>query len=155
LFLEQHLEKQHVKVETRFSPAPPPIEANPQQIQQVFLNLLNNACDAMTEGGTVILETNTGVGDDGRDYVIASVEDNGTGIPQEKQAHIFEPFFTTKDLHRGTGLGLSIASKIIRRHHGTIELHSAPGAGSKFTLRFPIPDCVEGKEAFAEKEMPS
>jgi two-component system, NtrC family, sensor kinase len=137
LFLEQHLEKLRIKLETRFSPDLPLIEANPQQLQQVFLNLLNNACDAMPDGGAVILETTTQVEHDGTPYAVVSIEDNGSGIPKEKQAHIFEPFFTTKDLHRGTGLGLSIAAKIIRQHQGTIELHSVPGAGSKFTLRFP------------------
>ncbi len=155
LFLEQHLQKQRVKVETHFSPNLPSIEANPQQLQQVFLNLLNNACDAMPEGGVVVLKTNASLGEDGKEYVVVSVEDNGAGIPQEKQAHIFEPFFTTKDLHRGTGLGLSIASKIIRQHHGNIELHSVPGVGSKFTLRFPVIDAKIREESLAEKEMPS
>jgi two-component system, NtrC family, sensor kinase len=155
LFFEQHLQKQNVKVETHFSPNLPPIKANPQQLQQVFLNLLNNACDAMPEGGVIILETNASLGEDGKEYVVVSVEDNGSGIPQEKQAHIFEPFFTTKDLHRGTGLGLSITSNIIRQHHGNIELHSVPGVGSKFTLRIPVMDSTMQEEALAEKEMPS
>jgi signal transduction histidine kinase len=70
--------------------------------------------------------------------VVASVADNGTGIAEEKQGQIFEPFFTTKDLRRGTGLGLSIAAKIIRQHQGAIELHSIPGSGTKFTIRFPV-----------------
>jgi two-component system, NtrC family, sensor kinase len=155
LFLEQHLQKQRIKVETHFSPGLPPIEANSQQLQQVFLNLLNNACDAMPEGGTVVIETTSILGEDRKTYAVVSVEDNGAGIPEEKQAHIFEPFFTTKDLHRGTGLGLSIASKIIRQHHGTIELHSVPGVGSKFTLRFPVLDSTAREEALAEKEIPS
>jgi two-component system, NtrC family, sensor kinase len=156
LFLEQHLEKLQVKVETRFSPDLPPIEANPQQLQQVFLNLLNNACDAMPDGGAVAMETTTQVEHDGTTYAVISIEDNGTGIPEEKQAHIFEPFFTTKDLHRGTGLGLSIAAKIIRQHQGTIELHSVPGAGSKFTLRFParVPAPVVQQEALTGKGNP-
>jgi len=138
LFLEQHLERQRVKVETRFSPDLPEIEANPQQLQQVFLNLLNNACDAMPSGGTVLVETFSGSDPDGH-YVVASVKDNGSGIPEEKQARIFEPFFTTKELHRGTGLGLSIAAKIIRQHQGEIELHSVPGEGTTFTIRFRVP----------------
>ncbi len=137
LFLEQHLERQRIKVETRFSPDLPEIEANPQQLQQVFLNLLNNACDAMPNGGTVLVETSCQANADG-DFVVASVKDNGTGIAPEKQSHIFEPFFTTKDIHRGTGLGLSIAAKIIRQHQGTIELHSAPGEGTTFTIRFRV-----------------
>ena len=117
------------------------MEANPQQLQQVFLNLLNNACDAMPNGGTVVIETSDYSDPDGK-YVMVSIADTGTGIAEEKQAHIFEPFFTTKELHRGTGLGLSIAAKIVRQHQGAIELQSAPGAGTKFTIRFRIPGAV-------------
>ncbi len=153
LFLEHHLARCRVTVETHLSPDLPEIEANPQQLQQVFLNLLNNACDAMPKGGTIVVETSSCSDPDGR-YVVASVADNGTGIAEEKQSHIFEPFFTTKDLRRGTGLGLSIAAKIIRQHHGTIELHSVPGAGAKFTIRFrvPGPHAVAPQGVLAGKE---
>ncbi len=135
LFLEQHLGKCHVEIETHFSPDVPDLEANAQQLQQVFLNLLNNACDAMPAGGTVRVETATQDDGNGR-FIVVSVADNGIGIPEEKQERIFEPFFTTKELRHGTGLGLSIAAKIIRQHYGTIELESAPGKGAKFTVRF-------------------
>lgn len=152
-FLEQHLERQRVEIETRFSPDLPEIDANPQQLQQVFLNLLNNACDACAtkpEGGKVVVETGSGEDDRGS-YVTASVSDNGVGISEEKQGRIFEPFFTTKDLKRGTGLGLSIAARIIRQHHGTIELDSAPEKGARFTVRFPVP--VVSIRAAIEKEL--
>jgi two-component system, NtrC family, sensor kinase len=153
LFLEQHLVRCKVNVETHFSPDLPEIEANPQQLQQVFLNLLNNACDAMPNGGNVVVETSQYSGTGGR-FIVASIADNGTGIAEEKQGHIFEPFFTTKDLHRGTGLGLSIAAKIIRQHQGTIELQSAPGSGTKFTIRFRIPSSpsASAQETLAGKE---
>jgi signal transduction histidine kinase len=153
LFLEQHLARCRVNVVTHFSPDLPEIEANPQQLQQVFLNLLNNACDAMPNGGTIFVETSGSIDPDGR-YVVASVADNGAGIPEEKQGHIFEPFFTTKDLGRGTGLGLSIAAKIIRQHQGTIQLRSAPGAGTRFTIRFrvPIPFSTAAQGALSGKE---
>jgi two-component system NtrC family sensor kinase len=137
LFLEQHLERNHVEVETHFSPDLPEIEANAQQLQQVFLNLLNNACDAMPGGGTIQVST-ANIDDEGGNFVVVSVADNGIGIPLEKQNRIFEPFFTTKDLRRGTGLGLSIAAKIIRQHDGTIELASSPGNGTRFTVRFRV-----------------
>ncbi len=154
LFLEQHLTRQRVKVETRFSPDLPEIEANPQQLQQVFLNLLNNASDAMPHGGTVLVETSSYSGPDGSTFVVASVTDSGTGIAKEKQSQIFEPFFTTKELHRGTGLGLSIAAKIIRQHQGTIELHSDPGKGTTFTIRFlvPAPLSLASEKALAGKD---
>jgi two-component system, NtrC family, sensor kinase len=138
LFLEQHLARCRVRVETHFNPDLPEIEANPQQLQQLFLNLLNNACDAMPNGGTVVIETSN-YSDLNGNYVAVSIADTGTGIAEEKQAHIFEPFFTTKELHHGTGLGLSIAAIIVRQHQGVIELQSAPGAGTKFTIRFRIP----------------
>ena len=137
LFLGQHLGRHQVRVESRFNPDLPEIDANPQQLQQVFLNLLNNACDAMPRGGTVRVETMVEVTPDGRPFVIVSIADNGIGIPEEKQGRIFEPFFTTKDLRRGTGLGLSIAATIIREHNGTIDLRSAPEMGATFTIRFP------------------
>ncbi len=153
LFLEQHLARQLVKVETRFSPDLPEIEANPQQLQQVFLNLLNNASDAMPNGGTVVVETYS-CSDPGGNYVVVTVKDSGTGISKEKQGQIFEPFFTTKDFRRGTGLGLSIAAKIIRQHEGTIELDSAPGAGTTFTIRFRVPSPLSAvsQEALSGKE---
>jgi two-component system, NtrC family, sensor kinase len=141
LFLEQHLARWRVQVETHFSPDLPEMEANPNQLQQVFLNLLNNACEAMPNGGTVVIETSNHSDPDGK-YVVVSIADTGTGIAEEKQAHIFEPFFSTKELRRGTGLGLSIAAKIVRQHQGAIELQSAPGAGTKLTIRFRISDAV-------------
>ncbi len=152
LFLEQHLERNHVKVQAHFCPDLPEIDANEQQLQQVFLNLLNNACDAMPGGGTVKVETRIYDGPEGK-FVVASVSDSGVGIPQEKQGRIFEPFFTTKDLRRGTGLGLSIAAKIIRQHDGTIELKSTPGKGTCFTIRFPLPapSPESGREVMAER----
>lgn len=151
LFLEQHLERSCVVVETHFSPDLPEIDANAQQLQQVFLNLLNNACDAMPAGGTVIVETSTSDDPEGR-FVAVTIADSGIGIPKEKQGRIFEPFFTTKDLRRGTGLGLSIAAKIIRQHDGTIELESTPGKGARFTVRFraPVQSPVTVQEALAE-----
>jgi signal transduction histidine kinase len=152
LFLEQHLKRNRVEIETHFSPDLPEIEANAQQLQQVFLNLLNNACDAMPGGGTIQVST-CSIEDAGGKFVVASVADNGIGIPLEKQSRIFEPFFTTKDLRRGTGLGLSIAAKIIRQHDGTIELASSPGKGTRFTVRFraAVSSFEVPQEAFAER----
>jgi signal transduction histidine kinase len=105
---------------------------------------MNNACDAMPEGGAIRLETRLEREPAGEEVVVVSVSDTGIGIPPERQAHIFEPFFTTKDLKQGTGLGLSIAARIVREHKGTIELKSAPGAGTTFAIRFPaaVPSSV-------------
>lgn len=137
LFLEQHLARHQVNVEASLAADLPEIEANAHQLQQVFLNLLNNACDAMPGGGTVRLATSTERGPGDQQLVTVSVADTGVGIPEDRQAHIFEPFFTTKDLRRGTGLGLSITARIVREHMGSIELSSVPGSGTTFTIRFP------------------
>jgi signal transduction histidine kinase len=144
LFLEHHLARCRVSVEADLSPELPEIVANAHQLQQVFLNLMNNACDAMPEGGAIRLETRLEREPAGEEVVVVSVSDTGIGIPPERQAHIFEPFFTTKDLKQGTGLGLSIAARIVREHKGTIELKSAPGAGTTFAIRFPaaVPSSV-------------
>ncbi len=137
LFLEQHLLRCRVQVETRFDPDLPEIEANAQQLQQVFLNLFNNACDAMPNGGSLTVTTHVESDAGGNRYVMIGVSDNGVGIPDEKQQRIFEPFFSTKELQGGTGLGLTIANRIVRQYGGTITLESSVGKGSAFTIRFP------------------
>ncbi len=137
LFLEQHLKKHRIKIEADLIAGLPQIIADGHQLQQVFLNLFNNACDAMPEGGTIRIVTGVETGREGRESVLVTISDTGCGIAQEKQADIFEPFFTTKDLRRGSGLGLSIVARIVRQHNGTIEFQSTPNVGTTFKLRFP------------------
>ncbi len=137
LFLSQHLERHRIRTENCLQPDLPQIEANTQELQQVFLNLLNNAAEAMPDGGTVRVVTRTERDATHHDVVVAAISDTGIGIPPEEQEQIFEPYFSTKELQGGTGLGLSIAARIVRQHGGTIELESTPGAGSTFTIRFP------------------
>ncbi|MBZ5496204.1 MAG: HAMP domain-containing protein [Acidobacteriia bacterium] len=137
LFLGQHFERHQILIETQLEPSLPEIEADAQQLQQVFLNLLNNAADALPHGGTVRVETRVETDERGRELAAVSVSDNGVGIAPEEQQRIFEPFFSTKDFRRGTGLGLSIAARIVRQHGGTISLESTPGVGTTFTIRFP------------------
>jgi two-component system NtrC family sensor kinase len=147
LFLGQHLERYQIQIETEFRSDLPEIYANPQQLQQVFLNLLNNAADAMPQGGKVRITTSVEPGAHGIDVVTVSVSDTGVGIAREEQKRIFEPFFSTKDFRRGTGLGLSIASRIVRQHKGEIAIESEPGAGTTFTIRFPaLPSTGIAKE---------
>lgn len=112
----------------------PRINCYPQQLNQVFLNLLVNAAHAL-EGnqGTITVRT----WNEGND-VLVSVADTGCGIPDEIQKRIFEPFFTTKDVGKGTGLGLSISYDIIRKHGGEITVESAVGRGTIFTVRLPV-----------------
>ncbi|MBU5636226.1 HAMP domain-containing protein [Geomonas sp. Red69] len=111
----------------------PPVCCYPQQLNQVFLNLLINASQAIESSGEIVVRTWS----DGED-VFVSVSDTGKGIPQEIINRIFEPFFTTKDVGKGTGLGLSISYDIIRKHSGEIAVESTPGAGTIFKVRLPV-----------------
>ena len=113
----------------------PPISCSPSQINQVFLNLITNAAQAIPdEGGVIFLRT--AMRDD--NHVVVEVADNGHGIAENVLPKIFDPFFTTKEVGKGTGLGLSIAYKIIQQHGGTISVTSKLGAGTKFTIVLPV-----------------
>ena len=111
----------------------PAVECLPFQLNQVFLNLLVNAAQAIAERGSITLRTAR----DG-DFVTIAVSDTGCGIPPENLARIFDPFFSTKPVGKGTGLGLSVAYGIVAKHGGRIEVNSEPGKGTTFTVRLPI-----------------
>ena len=130
--LAKHLLKS-VTVVKQFG-AIPDIVCSPSQINQVFLNLITNAAQALdgVTGGTITLATRTEGGE-----VIADVLDNGRGIPPDVLPKIFDPFFSTKEIGKGTGLGLSISFKIIQQHGGRIEVQSQPGA-TRFSVRLPL-----------------
>jgi signal transduction histidine kinase len=138
VLLEREMHKYRIAVETYFRDAPPAL-ANPGQIQQVLLNLLINARQAMQHGGRVILKLGA---DETGDMVELTVRDTGVGIPPEALPRIFEPFFTTKTPDAsgkgGTGLGLAMCREIIEAHHGRIRVESTPGKGTAFTLRLPV-----------------
>ena len=113
----------------------PPVTCSPSQVNQVFLNLLNNAAQAIESGrGVITLTTRRQDGE----HVAVEVQDNGKGIATEVLPKIFDPFFTTKDVGQGTGLGLSIVYKIIQQHGGSISVDSAVGVGTKFTVVLPL-----------------
>lgn len=107
------------------------VPVDEDEIRQVLVNLMENACQAMTSGGSLIVGTKTQ-----GDFAEITIRDTGCGIPQEHLAKIFAPFFTTKS--RGTGLGLAVVKKIIERHQGIIEVHSKVGEGTEFLIRLPI-----------------
>jgi two-component system, NtrC family, sensor kinase len=111
----------------------PRIECNLGKINQVFLNLLTNAVQALRDKGTIRVVTRAAEGG-----VEVRVIDDGPGIPIGIQKRIFDPFFTTKPVGEGTGLGLSISRKIIEAHHGTLSLDSAPGKGTEFRIWLPL-----------------
>ncbi len=149
LFLSQHLQRRGIILELSLQEDLPEIDANAQQLQQVFLNLLNNAADAMPDGGSIKLATRVVGEEPGRKIIEVEITDNGIGITPEEQKRIFDPFFSTKDLRRGTGLGLSIAAGIIRQHRGSIGLESESGKGTTFRIRFPARP--EGQNPAREK----
>jgi signal transduction histidine kinase len=111
----------------------PRVLADPQQIQQVFVNLMLNAQQAMPQGGH--LEIRTWLEDDA---VAIAFSDEGVGIPPETKSRIFDPFFTTKEPGQGTGLGLSVSYGIVKRHGGRIDVESQVNKGSTFTMRLPL-----------------
>ncbi|RKY71948.1 MAG: hypothetical protein DRP97_01330 [Candidatus Latescibacterota bacterium] len=111
--------------------------ADPEQLQQVLLNLLHNARQAMPEGGEIAVETGKNLlGPDGEEEtVFVRIRDQGTGIPEDVKTKLFTPFYTTRE--NGTGLGLATAKKIIDAHHGAIHVRSQPGEGACFTIVLP------------------
>ncbi len=113
----------------------PQVEGSPNQVQQVFLNIINNAAQAIAStgrSGMVVVRAKPWLGG-----VAVDVTDNGPGVPAELQERVFEPFFTTKAAGEGTGLGLSICQGIIKEHGGRITLSSAGGQGATFTIELP------------------
>ncbi len=110
----------------------PTIRANAPKLEQLLVNLGNNALDALEQGGEIVLRTERS-----EQGMIMEVRDSGPGMPPEIRARIFEPFFTTKPVGKGTGLGLSLVHEITQQHGGTIEVISAPGEGSRFRVFLP------------------
>lgn len=111
----------------------PPIECYPGKLNQVFMNILNNAADAIKDEGEIAIRT---WGND--DHIFISIKDNGIGIPENTRKRIFEPFYTTKEVGQGTGLGLSISFGIIEKHKGNITVKSEKNKGSEFIIQLPI-----------------
>lgn len=119
----------------------PRIEADNEQLQQVFINLINNALDAMPKGGQLHFSTQALA-----DGVLVSCRDTGEGIRAEIKSRIFDPLFTTKLRGRGSGLGLAVAQQIIREHGGTISVESEPGHGAAFQIHLPVTQVVTAVE---------
>lgn len=134
--LSARMERAGIRARTDFGAAPE-IRANPTQIHQVWMNVFANAIDALCEGSPEGRNLDIRLRHEA-DSVLVEISDNGPGMTADVRARIFEPFFTTKEIGRGTGLGMSIAYGIVRDHGGTIDVESAPGAGTRVRVRLPV-----------------
>ncbi len=135
--LEHQFKKAQIEVDLSLAENLPSINGNPGKLQQVFLNLLLNAKEAMPDGGSLRVVTQV------NGHVEALITDSGTGIAPEHMKRIYDPFFTTKTTprpgdKRGTGLGLSVSYGIIQEHAGKIHVESEVGSGTTFHLEFPL-----------------
>jgi signal transduction histidine kinase len=111
----------------------PCIFANPQQLNQVFANILINASQAIEKNGEIRIETQHL-----EDCIRIRISDNGSGIAEKNLERIFDPFFTTKDTGKGTGLGMHIAFRIVKKHRGDIQVESRVGEGTTFSIQLPL-----------------
>ncbi len=134
LLYKSDFKRKGISTVRKYAEGFPPITVVPDQLKQVFLNLLNNAMDACSEkGGVITLSTCHSI-----QKVAISIQDTGVGLSDDDRNKIFEPFFTTKSKEKGTGLGLSISQDIIQHHQGEIRVESSPGKGSTFTILLPV-----------------
>lgn len=142
LFLVRHqIALQNINVVERYEEGLPPIMADNKQMQQVLLNLVINAAQAMPEGGELCISAYHAHDRDG--HVVIEIQDTGVGIPPENLPRVFDPFFTTKSNQKGTGLGLSVVSSIVAKHGGRIDVESMVGKGSTFRVFMPTTNMVE------------
>jgi signal transduction histidine kinase len=127
----------HLELRVTRDGEPSRIKADPSQLEQVLLNLVVNARDAMPDGGTVTIGTQHKQDAFGARWVVLRVTDTGTGMPKDVRDRVFEPFYTTKEVGKGTGLGLSTVYGVVAQSGGTIEVDSIVGKGTTFTVLFP------------------
>ena len=146
------LDARSVHLVTSLDARLPRIEGDADRLQQAFINLFNNALDAMPEGGELRVRTFTVEEEGGATFAAAEFADTGCGMTPEVQARIFDPLYTTKERGRGTGLGLVVVSQVVGDHGGRVEVQSAPGGGARFVLQFPAaPERDEAEEESSEE----
>jgi PAS domain S-box-containing protein len=150
LLVRHELVASRVKATTEFAANLPPVRLDDSKLEQVFVNLLINACHAMPDGGSIIVRTYARRFDGGKEgcgtwehgpfhdgdiVAVAELDDTGAGIPPEKLSHVFDPFFTTKPAGKGTGLGLTVVRKIVELHGGTVEIGNRQEGGVRVTVK--------------------
>jgi signal transduction histidine kinase len=147
--VSDHRNHNGVEITLELAEELPPILGDPDQLQQVLLNLSVNALQAVGSAGQVALSTR--YTNNGSPFTTGMIEavvaDTGSGVPPEHLPYIFEPFFTTKGRANGTGLGLAISREIVLNHHGEIRVESTPGQGSRFIVSLPRAGKYESHEA--------
>jgi two-component system NtrC family sensor kinase len=144
-FKQREFEVENINIKKQYTPELPDIVADPDQVRQVLLNLINNAGDAISGSGTITLAT---ASDNG--YVRVTITDTGSGMTVEQTRKVFDPFYTTKAAGKGTGLGLSVSLSIVQSMGGSIDVQSMPGVGSSFTVSIPL-DITERKKDAANR----
>lgn len=142
VLLEHQLQTSNIQLHRGLSPTPTVVQGAEFKLQQVFLNLILNARDAMPDGGWLSIDSRVEEG-----CAVIEVADTGSGIANEDLSRIYDPFFTTKEVGQGTGLGLSIVYGVIKEHGGTIGCKSGPGEGTRFTVTLPLPPRTQTRAA--------
>jgi len=133
-FLESRFAAGRVDVVRLLSPELPEVVADPTQLNQVLVNLIINAVQAMPQGGRLTIQTRPR-----ENRLSLIIEDSGVGMTEEVRKQIFTPFFTTKEIGQGTGLGLAVVHGIVTSHGGSIDVKSTAGVGTRFEIRLPVP----------------
>jgi two-component system, LuxR family, sensor kinase FixL len=136
--VQHHLRNRRIGVVQQLHPDVPIIQADRQQLRQVFLNVLTNASDAMPEGGTLTLRTTLDKLANGKPAVVIEFTDTGVGIAKEHLPKVMEPFFTTKEEGKGTGLGLAICRRAVQEHEGAVQILSEVGNGTTVRIALPV-----------------
>lgn len=136
--VENTLQNQDIVYQAELEDSLPKVFLDPIRIEQVLLNLFNNAIEAMPGGGILTISTTLKTDQTDENWLVIRVRDTGTGIEEDHLAQLFDPFFTTKEVGEGTGLGLSVSYGLIQEHRGRIEVSSQPGKGSEFQIYLPV-----------------
>ncbi len=134
--MEPAFDKRNIRLVEEFAPNLPRIAGSSDRLQQLFLNLINNSLDAMSEGGEIRIRTRLESKAGRAQQVVVDFTDTGSGMTPEVMSHIFDPLYTTKDRGQGTGLGLVIVRQVVSEHAGTVDVQSELGTGTRFRLTF-------------------